>query len=117
MTAGSIAAVLGAVFATAVISGALGMAGGLLLMGVLTLALPVAAAMAVHGITQVTSNAARVVLHVGHVRWRTTGVFGIGAVVAMAVFGAVVATPSKAVVFLGSASCPSPSGCRSAGSG
>lgn len=101
MTSESIAAVLGAVFVTAVVSGAFGMAGGLLLMGVLTFALPVAAAMAVHGITQVTSNAARVVLHIGHVRWRTTGVFGIGAVVAMAVFGAVVATPSKAVVFLG----------------
>lgn len=101
MTAGAIAAILAAVFATAVISGVFGMAGGLLLMGVLTFALPVAAAMAVHGVTQITSNGARVLLHVAHVRWRTTGAFGVGALIAMAVFAGVIAVPSKAVVFLG----------------
>ena len=101
MSAASIAAILAAVFGTATISGVFGMAGGLLLMGVLTLALPVAAAMAVHGITQITSNGSRVLLHFAHVRWRVTGVFGLGALAAMLVFAGVVATPSKALVFLG----------------
>ena len=42
----------GAVFAAAAISGLLGMAGGSLLMAVLTHALPVSAALALHGAAQ-----------------------------------------------------------------
>ena len=45
-----------AVFATALMSAVFGMAGGLLLMGVLAALYPVAAAMVAHGIVQAVSN-------------------------------------------------------------
>lgn len=44
---------------TSFISGILGMAGGMILMGLLLAVLPVSAAMTLHGITQFTSNAGR----------------------------------------------------------
>ena len=56
----AMAAMLGAAsLATSFISGILGMAGGMILMGILLAALPVATAMTLHGITQFTSNAGR----------------------------------------------------------
>ena len=56
----ALAALLGfASLATSFISGILGMAGGMILLGVLLAALPVSAAMTLHGVTQFTSNAGR----------------------------------------------------------
>nr|MBP8248004.1 hypothetical protein [Phenylobacterium sp.] len=61
---GALAAlILAAVLATATLSGVFGMAGGLILMGVLTALLPVPAALAIHGLVQMASNASRIVLH------------------------------------------------------
>ena len=51
--------VIPATLGTSALSGVLGMAGGLILMGVCTSVLPVAQAMVVHGMAQSTSNAAR----------------------------------------------------------
>ena len=51
-----------ATFVTAMISGVFGMAGGLILMGVLALILPVSAAMVVHGAIQSVSNGWRAVI-------------------------------------------------------
>ena len=45
--------------ATTTLSGVFGMAGGLLLVGVLLLLLPLPAAMALHAVTQIASNAWR----------------------------------------------------------
>lgn len=101
MSPGLAALVLGSVLGTAAISGVFGMAGGLILMGVLTWALPVATALTLHGLTQIASNASRVVLHFKHVSWRVVGYYSVGAAVAMLAFGAVAYVPSKAVVFLG----------------
>ncbi|MYF97310.1 MAG: sulfite exporter TauE/SafE family protein, partial [Holophagales bacterium] len=53
------AAILATVLLTAVISGVLGMAGGLILMAVLASVLPVTGAMILHGAVQATSNGAR----------------------------------------------------------
>ncbi|MGZ5081409.1 MAG: hypothetical protein ACXWHZ_18785, partial [Usitatibacter sp.] len=47
---------------TSFISGILGMAGGMILMGILLAMMPVPAAMMLHGITQLASNAWRAVL-------------------------------------------------------
>ncbi len=57
------------VLATAVISGVLGMAGGLALMAVLTSLLPVSGAMILHGAVQAASNGARFVFLRERMMW------------------------------------------------
>ena len=53
----TMAAALGAsILSTAFISGIFGMAGGMILMGILLAMMPVAAAMVLHGVTQMASN-------------------------------------------------------------
>src|SRR5690242_2456878 len=75
-----IAAVLGAtVVSTAFISGIFGMAGGMILLGILLMMLPVPAAMVLHGVTQMASNAYRAWLWRSHIRWRVVLRYGAGA--------------------------------------
>jgi len=63
-------AVLGAaVFATAILSGVLGMAGGIALLGVLLLSLPPLVAIPLHGVIQLVSNGSRVVVQRRHARF------------------------------------------------
>jgi uncharacterized membrane protein YfcA len=112
----SIGLVLAAVFAASAISGLLGMAGGSLLMAVLTLILPVSAALALHGAAQLASNLARAGLNARHVRYRPVGWFGLGAVVGMALLSFVAFQPSKAAVFIGMGFLPILAGCRRASS-
>lgn len=100
MSAGLGAFILAAVLATATLSGVFGMAGGLILMGVLTAVMPAAAALAIHGLVQMASNASRIVLHLKHVSWRVVGFYAIGAFATMGAFTVIAYTPSKAVVYL-----------------
>ena len=60
--------ILGLVGLTSVLSGVLGMGGGLILMGGLAVFLPVPAAMVVHGVAQLTANGSRALIHREHVR-------------------------------------------------
>lgn len=92
--------VLAAAFVTAAISGVLGMAGGLLLLGVLLLVLPVAVAFVVHGLLQLVSNGWRAYLQREHLVWRTVGWYGAGALVAVALVAAVSYVPSRPLVYL-----------------
>ena len=71
-----------ATFVTAFISGVFGMAGGLILMGVLALILPVSSAMVVHGLIQSVSNGWRAVLLVRWLDWRILGVYALGSALA-----------------------------------
>jgi len=74
------AAALGTlVLLTSFLSGIFGMAGGMILMGVLVLLLPVAQAMVLHGVAQLASNASRAFLWRSHVRWNSVGFYLIGA--------------------------------------
>src|SRR5260221_8490052 len=59
-----------AALVTSFISGILGMAGGMILMGILLAVLPLPAAMMLHGITQLASNAWRAFLWRTQVDWR-----------------------------------------------
>ena len=56
--------------ATAFLSGLFGMAGGLILIGVLLTILPLPSAMVLHAITQMASNGWRAFLWRAHIRWR-----------------------------------------------
>src|SRR5918993_3020258 len=62
MTFGAAAALAVAVFATSFLSGIFGLAGGLVLMGMLLLFLPVTTPMVLHAITQMASNGSRAFL-------------------------------------------------------
>ena len=100
MTAWLGALVLAGVLATATLSGVFGMAGGLILMGLLTALLPAPAALALHGLVQMASNGSRIVLHVRHIVWKVVGFYAIGAVATMGAFLVISYTPTKAVVYL-----------------
>ena len=56
--------------ATAFLSGLFGMAGGLILIGVLLTILPLPSAMVLHAITQMASNGWRAFLWRAHIRWK-----------------------------------------------
>jgi uncharacterized membrane protein YfcA len=85
MTALLLAALTFAAYATATLSAVLGMGGGIVLIGVLTAALPVAMVVPVHGVVQLVSNSTRTIVFLRHVRWSIFWVFspflllGVGA--------------------------------------
>ena len=89
-----------AAFVTAAVSGVLGMAGGLLLMGVLLLVLPVAAAFVVHGLLQLVSNGWRAFLQRRHIRWRVIGWYAAGALAAGGLLTVVSYVPDRQVTYL-----------------
>lgn len=89
-----------ATLATAFISSILGMVGGLILMGVLVLLLPVSQAMVLHGIIQLTSNGYRAYLNRNNIQWRLFIGFTLGGVAAMALLIWVSYSPDRAIVFL-----------------
>lgn len=59
-----------ACFATATISGILGMAGGVTLLGVMTALMPARAVVPIHGVVQLASNWTRAWAFRKHVRWQ-----------------------------------------------
>ncbi|MGH6951354.1 MAG: TSUP family transporter [Vitreimonas sp.] len=88
------------VLVTATVSGVFGMAGGLMLMGGLTLAMPVAAAMVSHGAVQFVSNGWRAIIHRRHIDWRIIAMYGVGSAIAAAALALVTYAPTQAWVFL-----------------
>jgi uncharacterized membrane protein YfcA len=75
-----------ATLVTSFISGILGMAGGMILMGVLLALLSVPAAMMLHGIAQLASNGWRALMLRSEVDWRVIRGYAAGAAVALALF-------------------------------
>ena len=73
--------------ATAFLSGLFGMAGGLILIGVLLTILPLPSAMVLHAITQMASNGWRAFLWRSHIRWRPVAIYLIGCAVALLLLG------------------------------
>ncbi|MCB1512474.1 MAG: sulfite exporter TauE/SafE family protein [Hyphomicrobiaceae bacterium] len=85
---------------TAFLSGIFGMAGGMILMGVLLFLLPLPEAMALHAITQMASNGWRGVLWFRYVRWRPAVMFLAGCAVAFAIWSIWRYTPDKGVALV-----------------
>lgn len=94
------AALLALVLITATVSGVFGMAGGLMLMGGLTLVMPVAAAMFTHGAVQFVSNGWRAVLHRKHIAWGIIALYAVGSAIAAGLLALVTYDPTKAWVYL-----------------
>jgi len=88
------------VLVTSTVSGVFGMAGGLMLMGALTLAMPVAGAMVTHGAVQFVSNGWRAVLHRRFIQWPIIVMYGVGSAIAAGGLALVTYEPTKAWVYL-----------------
>jgi uncharacterized membrane protein YfcA len=86
--------------ATAFLSGIFGMAGGLILMGVLLTLLPLPEAMALHAVTQMASNGWRGLLWVRYVHWRAAGNFLAGCALAFVVWTFWRYVPPKPLAFI-----------------
>lgn len=85
---------------TAFLSGIFGMAGGLILMGVLLALLPVPETMALHAVTQMASNGWRGILWWRHVKWRAAATFLIGCAIAFIAWIFWRYVPSKPIALL-----------------
>ncbi|HLU79842.1 MAG TPA: sulfite exporter TauE/SafE family protein [Burkholderiaceae bacterium] len=88
------------VLATSFISGIFGMAGGMILMGVLVAFMPVSAAMVLHGAAQLTSNGWRAFLWRTHVDVRIFGRFLVGLLLAGLLFAFIGFIPDRALVLI-----------------
>ncbi len=88
------------VLVTSTVSGVFGMAGGLMLMGGLALALPVAAAMVTHGAVQFVSNGWRAILHRRFIQWRIILMYGLGSALVAGALAWVTYSPTKSWVYL-----------------
>lgn len=62
-------------FVTAAISGTLGLAGGIALLGVMTVVLPARAVIPIHGVVQLCSNVTRTIVFARDVRWRIFAIY------------------------------------------
>src|ERR1051325_3628565 len=86
-----------AMTATAFLSGIFGMAGGMILVGILLAMLSVPDAMMLHGVTQFASNGWRALLWWRHVRWSAVASYMIGAGAALLAWSARRYVPDKAL--------------------
>src|SRR6201994_1152206 len=94
-------AALGALMvATAFLSGLFGMAGGMILIGVLLILMPLPTAMVLHAITQMASNGWRAFLWRAHIRGGPVSVYLIGCAVALALWSLTRYVPDKPVALL-----------------
>ncbi len=100
MSATLIATLCLAMVGTSFISGIFGMAGGMILMGILFVLLPVPEAMVLHGVTQMASNGWRGLLWIRYVRWAPVAAYSVGALIALAAWWYVRYVPSTPVALL-----------------
>ncbi len=100
MTALMIAALGLLMVATAFLSGLFGMAGGLILIGVLLTVLPLPSAMVLHAVTQMASNGWRAFLWRSHIRWRPVAIYMIGCALALGAWSITRYVPDKPVALL-----------------
>lgn len=85
-------------FCTSALTGAFGLGGGLLMLVVLSLGLPVATVIPIHGIVQLGANSSRAFIQRAHVDWGIVGWFALGSVAGIAAGSAVVVSVPDALV-------------------
>jgi uncharacterized protein len=100
MTAPAAFFLIVAAFLTALLSGIFGMAGGLVLMGVLAFMLPVSAAFVTHGVLQIVANGWRAILHRQDICRPILWNYALASLVAAGVVLAIGFMPSKPLLFL-----------------
>lgn len=100
LQAGFLVVIALAVLGTSFVSGVFGMAGGMILMGVLVAFVPVSAAMVLHGAAQLTSNGWRALLWRRHCDFRIFGRFLLGLLLAGLLFSFIGFIPDRALVLI-----------------
>jgi uncharacterized membrane protein YfcA len=85
---------------TALLSGIFGMAGGLILIGVLLMIFPLPTAMVLHAVTQMASNGWRAFLWWRHIAWKTLAFSIAGSLAAVGLWSIWLFVPDKAVALL-----------------
>lgn len=98
MTLSIAAALLVAVFFTSMLSGIFGMAGGLVLLGILLLILPVGTAIAVQGAIQIIANGSRAWFSRAFIDWRVLSIMAMGLLAAAALLFSLRYVPDLATV-------------------
>jgi uncharacterized membrane protein YfcA len=91
---------LPSILVTSFISGIFGMAGGMIMMGIIAWFLPVNTAMVLHGFVQMTSNGWRAILHRKHIQWPIIKYYLPGLLCALAAFMLLQLVVNKAVLFI-----------------
>jgi uncharacterized membrane protein YfcA len=100
MTIFMAACLSGLMIGTALLSGVFGMAGGLILIGVLLMILPLPAAMVLHAVTQMASNGWRAVLWWRHIVWQIMAFSVAGNLVAVGLWSITLYVPDKAIALV-----------------
>lgn len=85
---------------TSFLSGIFGMAGGMILVGVLLAVMPLPQAMVLHAVTQMASNGWRGLLWWLHVRWIAVVAYALGCGLALGVWSIWQYVPSKPIALL-----------------
>ncbi|MBW7911857.1 MAG: sulfite exporter TauE/SafE family protein [Alphaproteobacteria bacterium] len=93
------AALMSAVFVTSVLSGILGMAGGMILMGLLVWLLPVQQAMILHAIAQFFANGSRAFIHRKHIYRPSLPLYFAGMFTMFFVLAFVAFVPPKSLIY------------------
>jgi uncharacterized membrane protein YfcA len=76
------------------------MAGGMILIGVLLMLMPLPTAMVLHAITQMASNGWRALLWREHIRWRPVAIYLIGCGLALGAWSLTRYVPDKPIALL-----------------
>jgi uncharacterized protein len=85
---------------TALLSGVFGMAGGLILIGVLLVVMPLPQAMVLHAVTQMASNGWRAIMWWRHIDWKIAAASVVGSLLAVALWSIWLYVPDRAVALL-----------------
>ncbi|HEU0158139.1 MAG TPA: sulfite exporter TauE/SafE family protein, partial [Hyphomicrobiaceae bacterium] len=96
-----LAVVAVAIVVTSFISGLFGMAGGMILLGLLLLFMDVPPAMVLFGIIQLAANGWRSMLWWRHVAWSIVWRFLVGSTAMFLVMRTIAILPSKATIYIG----------------
>ena len=92
--------IVAAVVLTSMLSGVLGMAGGILLMALLVSLKSIAAAMIIHGVVQATANGSRAFLLRRHIAYRILPPYLLGAALSFGAFTSLKLLPNAAWVLI-----------------
>ncbi|MCC5886498.1 MAG: sulfite exporter TauE/SafE family protein [Gammaproteobacteria bacterium] len=92
--------ILAVVLATSVLSGIVGMAGGMILMAVLVAVYSVPVAMILHGVTQAGANGSRTWFLRHHVRWAVLGPYLAGSLLCVGIFALFRFVPDRSLVLI-----------------
>lgn len=94
------------IFLTSLLSGVVGMAGGLILIVVLVVLMPVPSAMILHGIVQGVANGSRFWFLREYTAWRILPWYFVGVVLTTAVFGVLLIVADPSVVLIAAGGLP-----------